>query len=252
MGQTANLAQYQTLISSWVVALNDKRDRLAEDLEKLRLAYPSWRSGADAISSNATQHDARPEYFLLLAVILKNVRLSFLYTRDQLCEREYWSRVEPLMTNENGILEGVNGYLTMARQYSVIQAVSITENTLATIAMSGHEPFVLTTSSGFDNVYKYVLSKLSLSPRFEELFDILRLVRNTEHSNGVYLPRRGGNVVKRYGGKEYVFNVGQLIDWNEDDMITSLFHWVREAMWEIICSPYVRSIPYVPLWRSQP
>ncbi len=192
------------------------------------------------------EHDARPEYFMLLAVILQNVWLSFTYVRDQLCDRDYWSRVEPRFTNESSMLEAASGYLTMARQYAATQTVSITENTLADIAMSGHGPFKLTTSTGFDNVYKYVLSKISLSQEFEEQFDILRLVRNTFHSNGIYSPRNGGDVVKRYGGKEYIFKVGQAIEWDNGDMIES-FQWMRGAMGEIVGSPRVCDISSVPI-----
>ena len=252
MTQITNLAHFQNLLSSWVAALDVKRAGLAECLIRLQLDYPSWRADVGSDSQTTTQHDARPEYFMLLAVILQNVCLGFIYTRDQLCDRAYWSRIEHRFTNEQDMLDAAAGYHTMVMQYSVFQTVSITENTLAAIAMSRHGPFNLPASNGFDNVYRYVLSKLSLSQKFEALFDILRLVRNTNHSNGVYSPRTGGDVVKMYGGKEYAFKVGQTVEWYSDDMVTSLFKWMRDAMWEIVSSPQVRSIPYVPLCQPQP
>lgn len=245
MTQITRLAHYQNLLKFWVAALDCERDRLNEDLVGLQRAYPSWRVQVDSDSPNVAEHDARPEYFMLLAVILQNVWLGFIYGRDQLCDRQYWRYVEPRFTSEQDMLEAAGGYLTMVRQYSVTQIVSITETTLAAIAMCGRGPFNLTTSTGFENVYTYVLSKLSLSQKFEELFDILRLVRNTIHSNGVYLPRNGEDLVKCYGGKEYTFKVGQPIDWDNGDMITPLFQGMRGAMGEIVSSPAVRGISSV-------
>jgi hypothetical protein len=137
----------------------------------------------------------------------------------------------------------------MARQYTVGQIASITEQTLTSIAFSGHGSFRLTSFTGLENVYSYVLSKTSLSKKFRELFDILRLIRNTIHSNGVFFPQRGGNIDKEYSGKKYVFEVGKSVRY-ENDMMVLMFEWISAAMWEIVTSPKVRSIPYTPIVQS--
>ena len=145
--------------------------------------------------------------------------------------------------------ETLLGYQTMARQYSVTQTTSITERTLTSIAMSNHGPFTLTACTGFDNAYKYVLSNLSLLGRFEELFEIMRLVRNTIHSNGVFSPTTGEDTAKRYKEKECIFQVGQRLGWYDNDMMSSMFEWISDAMWEIVTSPEVSSIPYTPVFQ---
>ena len=54
-------------------------------------------------------------------------------------------------------------------------------------------------------------------------------------------------MTKRYQGGDYFFEVGQPIYWDNSDMIKSCFHSMHSAMWDIINSPQVRGISYVPI-----
>lgn len=247
MTQITNLVDYQNPLDSWLASLEGKRDKLEKYyLEKLRILYPSWRARGDKL-------DARPEYFMLLAVILQNVRLSFMFMRGQLCDPEWWRRRESQFfgpqVNDQAYREALEGYQIMGRQYFATQVVSITEYTLATIATSGHGRFQLSHSSGFSNAYEYVLSRTSLLENYRDLFDLLRLVRNTFHSNGYFSGEE--DTVKIYNGRQYDFKLGQQIRWDNDDMIV-MTEWISDAMWEILNSPEVRSIPYVPVVQPHP
>ena len=46
--------------------------------------------------------------------------------------------------------------------------------------------------------------------------------------------------------RDYLFEVDQPIYWDNSDMIKSCFHSMHSAMWDIINSPQVRGISYVP------
>jgi len=242
MTQINGLADYHSKLTSWVIALDKRRDALSEYLLKLQQKYPSWRAGVNISVQNTDQFDARPEYFMLLAVILQNAWLSFTHMRDQLCDRSYWAYVEPKFTSDQHLLEAISGYSTMVNQYAISQTVSITQTCLTAIVNSAPDTFSSAATIEFKNLYSHVLRNLSLSHRYEELFDIIRLVRNTNHTNGFFQPRLVGNLVKTYGGKEYQFKVGQSIKWYSDDMIISLFEWMPDAMWEIVTTPQVSGI----------
>jgi len=248
MTQIGNLADYWSQLNSWLNALDEKRGRLQEHLLQLRTLYPSWRVGHEQ------NLDQRPEYFMLLAVILQNIQVSFIHMRDQVCDPEWWRhRAAQLFgpqINDQAYVEALESYQTMTRQYFAAQVVSISEYTLASIATSGHGPFQLHASKGFSNAYEYVLSKASLREKYRDLFDLLRLVRNTFHANGTFSDPRG-DTVKKYDGKEYDFQLGQLIKWNNDDMIL-MAQWIIDAMWEVLNSPSVRGIPYVPVVKPHP
>lgn len=246
MTEISYLSNYRYELEKWMSDLVDERDCLSHDLDRIQLEYPTWKSSSIYDSLDPSDHDSRPEYFMLLSVILQNVWLSFMHARDRLCSREYWSQIEPKFRSEKDIIRATEGYLTMLRQYSITQTVSITENTLASIATCGSPPFKLTASTGFENAYKHVLSKISSTQDMLDRFEIVRLVRNAQHTNGRYLPKSGEDVTKRYQGKEYFFEVGRPINWDNGDMIKSCFHSMHSAMWDIINSPQVSRISFVP------
>jgi len=66
----------------------------------------------------------------------------------------------------------------------------------------------------FKSVYDYLLTpKLSRCPSESiELLDLLRLVRNTVHNNGVYFHRSGRNEIVHWRGEDYEFKQGFPVD----------------------------------------
>ncbi len=85
--------------------------------------------------------------------------------------------------------------------------------------------------------------------KHRDLFDLLRLVRNTFHSNGNFSGEE--DTVKTYNGKQYDFRLGQPIRWDNDDMIV-MTEWISDAMWEILNSSEVRGISFLPIAEVQP
>lgn len=234
----------QNQLNSFLASLDKNEDMLREYRGQLDRDYPDWKAKFDFDPKNIPQHDARREYFRYASVILQNVRLSFIFIRDQLLDPAWWMRINGTYSSAQA-LDTLYGYMAMARQYSAIQTASITERTLSSIATSEHGPFTLSTCRGLGTAYEYVLSKASLLKKYRELFDLLRLVRNTFHSNG-FFSDPGGDTVKKYDGRQYDFRLGQPIRWDNDDLIL-MAKWISEAMWEILNSPEVRSIPHVPV-----
>lgn len=73
--------------------------------------------------------------------------------------------------------------------------------------------------------------------------EILRLVRNSVHSNGRFTDRNGDTELT-YGGESYHFRMGQQIKWDNRDM-TLTIGWICEAMEDVLRCPVVASIPYL-------
>lgn len=243
MTQIDLLIDYRNPLISSLASIEEMRDKLDRRLIQLRVLYPSWRASPNS------GLDVRPEYFMLLAVIVQNLRLSFMFMHDQLCDLRWWKRREARFfgrqLDDEAYKEALEGYQTMGRQYFTTQIASVTEHTLASIAMSGHGPFQLNSSGGFVNAYEYVLRRVSLLKKYQQLFDLLRLVRNTFHSNGTFSDPTG-DTIKEYKGRRYKFQLGHAIRWDNDDMIL-MAEWMSDAMWEILNSPNVRSITSVPV-----
>ena len=169
--------------------------------------------------------------------------------RDQILDPAWWYSIGEKPSAVQTV-ETLSGYGTMTRQYSLMETASITEQTLTSIAFSGHGRFKLTSSDGLANVSEYVLSRTPVPKDYVLLFDVLRLLRNTIHLNGTFSPKKGGNTSVEYGGTTFTFEVGKPVEYDNGMMVT-MFEWMSEAMWKIVTSPQVSSIPHCRVYQPQ-
>ena len=238
-----NLADYPTVAKQCLDSLEKAKERVEDHLFYASILWPSYRTGSPG------PLDARAEYFMLLAVIVQNLRLTFMSLHDQLCDRGWWishsSQFFGPQVNDKAYIDAVEGYMTMARQYASGQMESITEHTLSSIATSHCGPFALSATTGFANAFEYVLSKVALLEKYRVLLDILRLVRNANHSNGIFSDR-AGDTIKTYDGVTYEFRLNYPVKWDNDDMVL-MIEWMADAMWEVLKSPPVLEIPHAPV-----
>lgn len=79
---------------------------------------------------------------------------------------------------------------------------------------------------------------------FGPLFQLVRLVRNTLHTNGVFLPEDEQAVSVEYGGETFDFRIGEPLTWLNDQRA---IRFVQElALCAIVRSDVVRAIGYCP------
>jgi hypothetical protein len=66
-------------------------------------------------------------------------------------------------------------------------------------------------TADFKSIYDYLFKKLRLQQRkdYTDLLDLLRLIRNTIHNNGVYFHPDGKSKTVTYQGKQYMFDNGK-------------------------------------------
>jgi len=238
-----NLVDCRTVVEQCLDSLEKTKIRVEDHLFNASILWLSHRSGVPR------PLDARAEYFMLLAVLVQNVRLTFTFLNEELCDRGWWvshsSQFFDSRLGDKAYVDAVEGYMTMARQYVSGQMESITEHTLSSIATSHCGAFTLSATTGFANAFEYVLSKVALLDKYRDLFDMLRLVRNATHSNGIFSDRNG-NTIKTYAGVTYEFRLGYPVKWDNADM-TLMIEWMADAMWEVHKSPEVLKIPHIPV-----
>ena len=76
----------QIEIQGWIDALDQREEQLSQYRDQLDQDYPNWKAKFDLDRTDIGNHDARREYFRNLSVILQNVRLSFIFMRDQILD----------------------------------------------------------------------------------------------------------------------------------------------------------------------
>ena len=67
-----------------------------------------------------------------------------------------------------------------------------------------------------DDTEKYL--KLTGCKTSEPLFDLIRLIRNTIHTNGIYRPHKSVDKTIVYGGRSFFFEVGKQLTWMGDEL----------------------------------
>jgi hypothetical protein len=76
----------------------------------------------------------------------------------------------------------------------------------------------------------------------ENLLDLLRLIRNTIHNNGVYFHRSGNNESVDYKGNIYNFNIGKPVDFVTWDFLFEVTDEVVDLIVDIVKSNELSTI----------
>lgn len=77
------------------------------------------------------------------------------------------------------------------------------------------------------------------------MLELLRLVRNTLHDNGVYFPPDERDYPLQYKGKTYMFRVGKPVDFVSWKFLLGLLSDLNEMLLEVMTSDKVAASPSV-------
>jgi hypothetical protein len=96
----------------------------------------------------------------------------------------------------------------------------------------------------FKSVYDCLFkTKLAAAPAdCTELIDLLRLVRNTIHNNGVYFSPRGGTVNLNWQGNTFEFRQGVAVDFVTWEFLIRVSDSLRTLLREIVEDANLRSL----------
>lgn len=212
-----------------------------EDLDR---RFPQWKAGYDANPQDYLNHDARREYFVSLRIILQNVQLGFVFIRDHLTHEDWWHR-QIGEFRESAVFQALREHALMIKFFSFHTAAVATEETCRAIVGADQSTFGVDPGGSFHTIYKRLLKLTHCAPS-EDLFEVMRLTRNTIHTNGVYRPQSLKNQTVSYGGRTFTFEVGKILAWMGDDFPEWLARELSQAMEAVIKSTLVSKIPACP------
>lgn len=234
MTQQADLNWWRTAADRWITPIEDAKAALRGNRERLDHEYPNWKAKLEAAPGQWWTHDARREWFVTVRVILQNAQLSLIFMRDQLSDTTWHTQMvgefRPMAA-----VQVLREYSLMIKFYTVHATAATTEETLRAIIRADPSTFTTRPLKGLGPVYEHFLAVTQLTG-FAPLFKIVRLTRNTIHTNGVFSPPDAQNVQVSYGNRQFVFEVGKGLDWLG----------LNEAMIQIVTAPVVAEIPDCP------
>lgn len=223
-----------------------------DDIHKLiKLLEPVRDSAVDDRAIVASRysfvspdHDARITAFAKLINVLNSVQLAFTFEAAHLLRKPWWEAIARTPIPDNDKLIYANEFANFIKIGFVHALFSSIESSLR-LFLRAIDPLACNGGMAeFKSIYDCLFnSKLVATPTDGgELLDILRLVRNTIHNNGVYFNPRGETTVKNWQGNTLEFRQGVAVDFVTWEFLIQVSDSLRLLLREVVDDANLRSI----------
>lgn len=210
------------------------RDRAADDKTAVAGLYPLA----------SLDHDARITGFAKLINVLNSVQLAFAFASKHLLHKQWWDAIARTPIPDGDKQVYANEFANFTKVGFVHALFSSIESSLR-LFLRALDPVACSGGTAeFKSIYDCLFtSKLSAAPTDGTQFlDLLRLVRNTIHNNGVYLSPRGGTVTLSWQGQTFEFKQGVAVDFVTWEFLIRVSDSLRTLLREIVEDVNLRSI----------
>jgi hypothetical protein len=182
------------------------------------------RSQNDLLQNHSfdKDHDARVTTYSKCIVAIDAVSIGLLFRQYDMTDKEWWNKI-PL--NEPGLLIPDEHNLAMMRKvFSEFLLIGFFHSLFSAIESAFRiyvrelDPNACNKGTAiFESIYNYLFKELKLQQLhdYTELLDLLRHIRNTIHNNSVYYHIDGKNKSVPYKGKQFLFEIGKSIDFQD-------------------------------------
>ncbi len=228
-----NIAEYKSFSNSIISPTERAKDNLRKSINFYQNNYP------DRIKEN----DARWAWFTGAKKVLQTAQLSYIYIRDQLSDPNWW-KSKALGFKEEEIAAHIKEYDVFIRVGVSNTIFTITEETLRSIVITIDCKACKRGRGSFKSIYDYLFKHIGDS-KYDTLFDFHRLIRNTIHTNGIYLPENNKDVALNLFGTTFKFTVGEKVAFLTMGNLLSLISAYNTALFEIFENAKIQSIDYV-------
>lgn len=210
------------------------RNNIDSQKAKIISQFPNW----DPIK------DARITIFSKCINVCNSTQLAFTFMQFHLTDIEWWQKISKNPISHADIQIYINEYDMFTKIGFLQFSFSSIESALRIFVKSLDPTACNNGTSEFKNIYSYLLKRLNLQSQ-ENMLDLLRLIRNTIHNNGVYFHKNGNNESISYKGKSYDFNIGNRISFVTWDFIFEIMKDIEDLIVEIINSNELRVISMI-------
>jgi hypothetical protein len=207
--------------------LQSVRDRAVDDKNAIIALY----------SSVDPKHDARITAFSKFTNVLNSVLLSFVFISKHLLHKQWWDTIDLDRAPDPDRQIYINEFINLTKIAFVHGMVSAIESSFRLFLRALDPSACNGGMAEFKSIYECLFnSKLATAPPDgSTLLDLLRLVRNVIHNNGVYFNPRGIDVSLNWKGETFEFKQGDLlgfVTWEFliriSDSLHELLHGVAE------------------------
>lgn len=214
--------------------LQPVRDRAVDDKTAVVALYPFATS----------EHDARITAFSKLINVLNSVQLAFTFVSKHLLHKPWWDAIARTPIPDSDKQVYANEFANFTKVGFVHAMFSSIESSLR-LFLRALDPVACNGGMAeFKSIYDCLFSsKLATAPTDgTQLLDLLRLVRNTIHNNGVYFNPRGGNVTLNWQGQTFEFRQGAPVDFVTWEFLIRVSDSLRTLLRQVVEDAKLRNV----------
>ena len=189
------------------------------------------------------EKDARIAIFDKWINLTNSVELSTFFLVRHLRDDKWWAAFGSSIVKSNQSIRKAE-YEKFNRISFIQLTFSSIESSFRTILKAIDPDACLKGTDSFENIYKTLLKRTNLE-KYENVFKLMRLFRNTIHNNSFYFHKNNKDDSVVFRGIEYKFEIGKPINFASWDFIISIQEDLLSAITEIIKHRIVSSIPLI-------
>lgn len=194
-----------------------------------------WKIYKDLKLHTYSDKDTRQAFFAKSLNCIRNCYLSYEYFYSYLIDdANINDKLYELCGEESKkfiLYTAQFEYLQFAKTGMQILLYSSLESSLRSIC---NELQIGSPTKKFSEQYRKLIEELGLDKKYIELLDILGLIRNTVHNNGVYISPNGKDKKLSYNGVTFEFTQFKAIDCVTINNLNHLYRGVFRLFKEII------------------
>lgn len=216
----------------FIIDIHDLLIRIKNDYDSLIAIYPD--------------NDIRPAFLGLTGNVIHSLLLHLMSAEDTFTRPEWWR----LRFNKNN--------MSKKDFEAVKESASVTKHAYFVIFFSRIETLQRKTINlilpGFDinpkkpkrynDIYKNYFNSLGLS-KYINLFAIANHIRNTIHSNGIFLSHDSSDLFLEWKGRKFEFKHMQSIDFMSVDNFLFLINELLFVIKEILKAPLLQKYNFI-------
>lgn len=223
----------------------DEIHRLIEELQPVRDRFADDKDAVTAIYSFVNQkHDARITAYSKAINVLNSVQLAFTFISKHLLYGEWWAAVarEPIPDTDKQIYANEFANFT---KVAFVQGLFLAIESSLRLFLRKIDPVACNGGMAeFKSIYECLFkSKLTVEPSNGiALLDLLRLVRNTIHNNGVYFHPTGNDASIVWDGETFEFKQGTPVDFVTWEFMIRVSEALRLLLREVVEDATLKAI----------
>jgi hypothetical protein len=198
----------------------------------------------DGLAGAVPKGDLRLAAVGLPANVLHSYLLQFAMAEYTITHKAWWNeayrKTEPTASD----MQAIKNLESMMKHATIVFFLSRIEWTFRKLITFLFPGACERGGAAFKTIYDYLLNNIGLE-KYIALYDLCRHIRNSVHSNGIFISRTGVDQTVTWKGVTYKFSHMGTIDFVTHDFVFGLYNDLIDSIEEILGSAKVREPAFI-------